>query len=209
MWSLCAEIWLLKPTSWVVIILWQGSGFHPAYPVDWGNNTALVISWALKWSPPSFCNWWEVVSWKCHSYIHSFHEYYESLALWPRGFDFTKRAGFIEHSVRLLMGLCGVIHLVSPAPSMCVWQIADAQESDRWKDKSKGRQLLLFVFANACKVFWILSAKKPAQFKELSQGTPNIAGEILVCSVDTSAEFFRPNNLYSVLITWEVINWEG
>ena len=89
--------------------------------------------------------------------------------------------------------LHGVIRLASPAPSTHVWQIADAQESDRWKDKSNSKQLFLFVFANAYKVFYILFAKEPAKFKEFLQRTPNTAKEILVGSLGMFAEFNRPN----------------
>lgn len=105
--------------------------------------------------------------------------------------------------------LCGVILLAYPAPSTPVWQIAHAKGSDRWKDKSNSKQLLLFVFASAYKVFYILFAKEPAEFKELLERTPNTAKDISVCSLGTFAEFNRPNNLYSVPITWEVINWKG
>ena len=59
----------------------------------------------------------------------------------------------------------------------CAWQVTDPG-SDRWKDKSKGQQLSLFVFTDAFKVFLILLAKKPAKFKELLQGMPNIASDL-------------------------------
>lgn len=105
--------------------------------------------------------------------------------------------------------LCGVILLAYLAPSMHVLQIAHAKGSDRWKDKSNSKKLLLFVFANTYKVFYILFAKEPAKFKEILERIPNTAKEVLVCSLGTFAEFNRPNNLYSVTITWEVINWGG
>lgn len=70
---------------------------------------------------------------------------------------------------------------------------SSGQESDRWKDKSNSEQLLLFVFANAYKVFYIFFAKEPANFKELLQRTRNIAKEIFVGSLGMFADFNRPN----------------
>lgn len=59
----------------------------------------------------------------------------------------------------------------------CAWLITDPR-SDRWKDKSKGQQLSLFVFTDAFKVFLILLAKKPAKFREFLQGTLTIASDL-------------------------------
>lgn len=189
------EIWLLNP--FLELSSFSDKAQDLIQPILYRlrNNAAHALSWAPKRSPPSFCNWWEVVSREHHSYFDSFHKYYQSLAPWPHTFDFTKWAGSLN-PVRLLGGvgkLRGVVLLASPAPSTHVWQIADAQESDRWKDKSNSKQLLLFVFANAYKVFYILFAKEPANFKELLQRTRNIAKEIFVGSLGMFADFNRPN----------------
>lgn len=190
-------IWLLNPFLEVSSFSDKAQDFIQPIVYRLRNNAAYALSWALERSPPSFCKWWEIVSRECHFYLDSFHKYYQSLVPWPHTFDFTEWVGSLSSRSDFEEGgverLCGVAPLASPAPITHVWQIADAQESERWKDKSCSKQLFLLVFANAYKVFYILFAKEPANFKDHLQRTPNIAKEILVGSLGMFAEFNRSN----------------